>query len=71
MKCPYNFIDAKHGEIIMLPHEYKNPITNMMFDFAQLCGDYIVFGLSKECHFETMSGEYKTLRELCEEQRTK
>ena len=40
MKSPYKFIDACHGEIVMLPSEYKNPVTGYPFDYIQLCGDY-------------------------------
>ena len=67
MKSPYKFIDACHGEIVMLPSEYKNPVTGYPFDYIQLCGDYVVFGLSTATHLETEQGESKTLRELYED----
>lgn len=71
MKYPYKFKTLNYNEIIMLPRGFRNPFTDTMFDFVQLCGDYIIFGLSTESHVETMAGESKTLRELYEEQRTK
>ena len=62
------FIDLKHDEIVILPNEFKNPITKQPFDYIHLVGDYVVLGLSTKTHFETKN-EWKTLREIYEEQK--
>ena len=68
MKNPYKFITLKHGEIVMLPQKFEVPAVSMKFDYIQLAGDHIVFGLSTGTHLENGKGEMKTLRELYEEQ---
>lgn len=67
MKNPYKFITLKHGEVVMLPREFELPEFGMKFDYIQLAGDHIVFGLSTGTHLENGKGEMKTLRELYEE----
>lgn len=68
MKNPYKFISLKHGEVVMLPHEFEVPSVGIKFDCIQLAGDHIVFALSTGTHLENGKGEMKTLRELYEEQ---
>lgn len=71
MKNPYKFIPLKHGEVIMLPQKFEVQAVGMEFDYIQLAGDHIVFGLSTATHLENGKGEMKTLRELYEEQESK
>lgn len=68
MKHNLKFIDLKHGEIVILPNEFQNPITKQPFDYIQLAGDHVVFGLSTGTHLETKN-EWKTIRELYEERK--
>lgn len=66
----YKFVELTHGEIVMLPKEYKikNSGLELKYDCLQLAGDYIVFGLSRAIIFE-VNGEQKTLREIYEQQK--
>lgn len=66
MKLDLKFIELNKNEVIILPNEFQNPITKQPFDYIRLCGDYIVFGLSTHTYFENKY-EYKTLREIYEE----
>lgn len=70
MKCPYKFKTLNYGEIAMLPRGFRNPFTDTMFDFVQLCGDYVIFGASENT-FIGKGNDMKSIRELYEEQRTK
>lgn len=66
----YKFVELAHGEIVMLPKEYKieNSGLEQKFDCLQLAGDYIVFGLSTAIGVE-VNGEQKTLREIYKQQK--
>lgn len=71
MTNPYKFITLEHGEVVMLPRVFEIPKLGIKFDYVQLAGDHIVFGLSTGTHLENGKGEMKTLRELYEEQESK